>query len=222
MVIFSDVTLENAPKADESVGWNVGGGSLLPIVVGGDLWFGGCSEVVFRGCTINQTRDYFVSTKHHFSSISFIKTTVNLSGDALTFINTAYGTCAISWYASHIYYNGTEDISKLCDGIQGKDFIFYGTCAGRTWFENLDRDIIPTADNARNIGSPSARFAKGYFASGVITRVDVGDYGGNFANYTPPSGEEGMIIIAIDTNSTNPGKRLYVYANGAWHYVDLT
>ena len=57
---------------------------------------------------------------------------------------------------------------------------------------------------------------------GVVTKVDVGDYGGNFANYTPPAGEEGMIIIAVDTNSSAPSKRLYVYANGQWHYVDLT
>ncbi len=57
---------------------------------------------------------------------------------------------------------------------------------------------------------------------GIKTKYFVDDYGGNFANFTPPSGEEGLIIIAIDTNSTNPGKRLYVYANGAWHYVDLS
>jgi hypothetical protein len=58
--------------------------------------------------------------------------------------------------------------------------------------------------------------------SGLITKVDVGDYGGNFANYTPPAGEEGLMVIAIDTNSTSPGKRLYIYANGQWNYVDLT
>ncbi len=57
---------------------------------------------------------------------------------------------------------------------------------------------------------------------GLITKVDVGDYGGNFANYTPPTGKEGLMIIAIDTNPTNPGKRLYICANGAWHHVDLT
>lgn len=57
---------------------------------------------------------------------------------------------------------------------------------------------------------------------GLITKVDVGDYGGNFANYTPPTGREGLMIVAIDTNATNPGKRLYVYANGQWNYVDFT
>ena len=51
---------------------------------------------------------------------------------------------------------------------------------------------------------------------------DVDDYGGNFTNYTPPTGAEGMIILAVDTNSTNPGQRIYVYVNGDWHYVDLT
>ena len=51
---------------------------------------------------------------------------------------------------------------------------------------------------------------------------DVGDYGGNFTNYTPPTGAEGMMILAVDTNATNPGQRIYVYVNGDWHYVDLT
>jgi|GEM_PF-2738822 len=86
----------------------------------------------------------------------------------------------------------------------------------------IGNDILPKADNTYDLGSTSSRWAKGRFASGIITKADVGDYGGNFANYTPPEGEEGMIIVAIDTNSTNPGKRLYVYANGEWHYVDLT
>ena len=56
---------------------------------------------------------------------------------------------------------------------------------------------------------------------GLQTKVDVGDFGGGFANYTPSPSVEGAIIIAIDTNAVSPGKRLYVYANGAWHYVDL-
>lgn len=56
----------------------------------------------------------------------------------------------------------------------------------------------------------------------VITKTDIGDYGGGFANYMPPKGREGMVVIAIDTNVTEPGGRLYIYANGTWHYVDLT
>jgi len=56
----------------------------------------------------------------------------------------------------------------------------------------------------------------------VLKKVDVADYGGAFANYTPPTGEEGAMVVAIDTNAVSPGKRLYIYANGAWNYVDLT
>jgi len=57
----------------------------------------------------------------------------------------------------------------------------------------------------------------------VAIRKDQGDYGGNFTNYTPPSGAvEGDMLFAVDTNATNPGQRLYAYLNGAWHYVDLT
>ena len=58
--------------------------------------------------------------------------------------------------------------------------------------------------------------------SGMVTMVQVNDYGGGFANYTPPAGVEGMVIVAVDTNTTTPGKRLYVYANGSWSYVELT
>jgi hypothetical protein len=56
----------------------------------------------------------------------------------------------------------------------------------------------------------------------VLPRVDVGDYGGNFANYTPPAGEEGAMVVAVDTNAGAPGKRLYIFADGRWNYVGLT
>lgn len=53
--------------------------------------------------------------------------------------------------------------------------------------------------------------------------VDIDDYGGAFATYTPPAtAEEGEQRVAIDTNTTTPGKRLYIYANGAWNYVELS
>ena len=60
------------------------------------------------------------------------------------------------------------------------------------------------------------------FSGVLLTKVYVSDYGGGFANFTPPAGKEGMIIVAVDTNSTTPGTRLYVYANGSWKYIDLT
>ena len=63
---------------------------------------------------------------------------------------------------------------------------------------------------------------KGYFTEGVRVREDVDDYGGNFTNYTPPTGASALIILAADTNATNPGQRLYAYVNGSWRYVDLT
>jgi hypothetical protein len=60
------------------------------------------------------------------------------------------------------------------------------------------------------------------YISGLIG-YDSADYGGGFLNYTPPTPDGDFDIrIAIDTNATTPGKRLYVYAGGSWHYVDLT
>jgi len=56
----------------------------------------------------------------------------------------------------------------------------------------------------------------------AVLRRDSGDYGGNFANYTPPTGREGLTIVAEDTNATAPGRRIYVYSGGAWRYVNLT
>jgi len=78
---------------------------------------------------------------------------------------------------------------------------------------------IYTTDPDRNFHV--ATVAK--FDNLVAIRVDKDDYGGNFTNYTPPSGAvEGDMLFAVDTNATNPGQRLYAYLNGAWHYVDLT
>jgi len=53
--------------------------------------------------------------------------------------------------------------------------------------------------------------------------VDVADYGGSFTNYTTPTPlTTTEIRYAEDTNTTTPGKRLYIYANGKWSYVALT
>ncbi len=103
-----------------------------------------------------------------------------------------------------------------------------------TWlFEQYYRTVLPVKSSRLDIYDETqstllAQLGYGgigglfWALGGIATRVDVGDYGGAFANYTPPAGAEGRIVIAIDTNATTPGQRIYVYANGAWHYVDLT
>jgi len=58
-------------------------------------------------------------------------------------------------------------------------------------------------------------------ASGLIA-YDSGDFGGGFASYTPPSPQSDFDIRVVeDTNSTTPGKRLYIYAGGKWNYIDM-
>jgi len=56
-----------------------------------------------------------------------------------------------------------------------------------------------------------------------VTEIYRDDYGGNFANFTPPSPVKGKFFFAEDTNASNPGKRMYVCLDGSsWSYVDLT
>jgi len=82
-------------------------------------------------------------------------------------------------------------------------------------------NLLPDTDNAVDLGSSTLRWKDGYFSNLVSIRRDAGDYGGNFANYTPPTGREGALLVAEDTNAVSPGRRLYVYSGGAWRYVDL-
>ena len=62
-------------------------------------------------------------------------------------------------------------------------------------------------------------FTPGYMP---IVMRDAADYGGGFATYTSPPGQEGRILVAEDTNAGTPGRRLYVYSGGAWRYVALS
>ena len=112
--------------------------------------------------------------------------------------------------------------TDVTDGSEDFDLIFKLMAGGATVAEKARL----TSDGKLGIGvSPDEAVhasGKGYFTEGVRVRQDVDDYGGNFTNYTPPTGANGLIILAEDTNATNPGRRLYAYINGNWRYVDLT
>ena len=64
-----------------------------------------------------------------------------------------------------------------------------------------------------NLGAGSTLF---------VLRRDAADYGGNFSTYTPPTGVEGGMLVAEDTNAGSPARRLYVYSGAAWRYVALS
>lgn len=89
-----------------------------------------------------------------------------------------------------------------------------------------DADTVDTYHAAALEKVANKNVANGYTGrdadNDTTTSVDAADYGGGFSTYTPPTGSEGAIRVAIDTNATTPGQRLYAYGNGAWHYVDLT
>jgi len=58
--------------------------------------------------------------------------------------------------------------------------------------------------------------------AGIITKMFSANYGGNFSNFSPPSGNGGQLIVVHDSNASAPGARLYVFAGGKWWYVNLT
>ena len=87
----------------------------------------------------------------------------------------------------------------------------------------ITRIFIPGNVDIADILIKNAHLKADVANSGAIgIEPYVADYGGGFANFVPPTGFEGRIIVAIDTNATTPGKRIYVYANAAWNYVNLT
>ena len=112
--------------------------------------------------------------------------------------------------------------TDVTDGSEDFDLVFKLMAGGSAVAEK----IRFTSDGKLGVGvSPDEAVhasGKGYFTEGVRVREDVDDYGGNFTNYTPPTGASALIILAADTNATNPGQRLYAYVNGSWRYVDLT
>jgi len=158
---FASVTLENADKTNSSLPWGSGGGAYTPLSVGRDTYVE--ATIFLSSCVVNQTRDYFISSKHGRGAVILSNTTINMSGDAVAFILTDFGTTQIGWYNSSITSG-----YKLTTGIQGKSVLSSTTLSSisdsKTWFEALDVDIIPTSDNTRTIGSSSNRFKNLYLS----------------------------------------------------------
>jgi len=132
--------------------------------------------------------------------------------------------------AEKVRFTSAGDIDAVSFGGIAKANLVDKTAAENiTGAWTFDTDVLvidPTNDRVGfKVSSPEEvvhASGKGYFTEGVRVRQDVDDYGGNFTNYTPPTGANGLIILAEDTNATNPGQRLYAYINGNWRYVDLT
>jgi len=96
---------------------------------------------------------------------------------------------------------------------------------GASWCPIVLRgNIEPITDGDYSIGSASKMLKEIYSKSMINAEVYRDDYGGNFANFTPPTPKApGHFFFAEDTNSSNPAKRLYVSLDGStWSYVDLT
>lgn len=62
----------------------------------------------------------------------------------------------------------------------------------------------------------------GIFTSGVTTQYISGDYGLTWTDISLPSGTNGQIFVAYNSNDGVLASRYYAYSNGAWHYMALT
>jgi len=160
ILVLRGVTLENAPKADDSLGWGVSGQMGTPIVVGGSTpckW----GTVFIHGCVVSQTRDYFILSKHTCGVVSIRDSTINMSGDAIALIINSFGGVCIGWYNSSITSG-----YKLTTGLQGRDVLFSGNInsvsASKTWFSEVPESVLPKSDNAYDLGSESLRWANVY------------------------------------------------------------
>jgi len=125
----------------------------------------------------------------------------NVAGTAWQQVN--LGTLQI---ASGIYVAGASNLSQhdsATFNLQGRD--------------TSGAQNVTVARMVPHAGNPMFEFTK----AAILLRQS-GDYGGDFASYTPPTGREGAMIVAEDTNVGTPGRRIYVYSGGAWRYVALS
>jgi len=133
-----------------------------------------------------------------------------------------------SWFVNTMYLASKVVANATTTLVNSPSKIFRGSYWDGVAAVDYDATILhrllsttPTSELAFQIaGTDVGKFRNDQVF--VLKRVDVGDYGGAFATYTPPSGEEGAMVLAVDTNVTAPGQRLYAYVNGVWRYTNLT
>ncbi len=97
-VIFSNLLLSQAGKANNSYSWAIGGGDGVPIVLGNGSGEG-FSELYLDSVVIVQREPWFISTKHNFADISFNgRMEINAMDDAQVLIVTDFGYATIHYW----------------------------------------------------------------------------------------------------------------------------
>jgi len=123
--------------------------------------------------------------------------------------DTTHKSLALNWIMPYAGFDAQSTISKI--SAKNEDGAYIIGQARKTG--------VGVTEIFRMVGAAEPRFK---FTLPAQMYRDAGDYGGNFSTYTPPTGVEGDMIVAEDTNVGAPGRRIYVYSGGAWRYVDLT
>lgn len=134
----------------------------------------------------------------------------NLLKDSALTLKTTAGAwqefqCGVLQIATNIYFAGSGNI--------------YPHSSATINLQGYDSDGGAAATVARMVPDNNPMFE---FVKPVMMLRYAADYGGAFATFTPPTGREGAMIVAEDTNSGSPGRRIYVYSGATWRYVALS
>jgi hypothetical protein len=88
---------------------------------------------------------------------------------------------------------------------------------------NSVSDGIIYLGETADTGYTFVRQVGGLVVSGTITgKYMSGDYGALWGSISLPSGANGMMLTAYNSNSGVLSSRFYIYSNSAWHYIALT
>jgi hypothetical protein len=94
---------------------------------------------------------------------------------------------------------------------------FYGYQDGANYFRNVD-----IYDGKQNLIARFQGSTGNLIITGTITGYyESGDYGVAWASISLPSGSNGMMFTAYNSNAGVLASRLYIYSNSAWHYIAI-
>jgi hypothetical protein len=191
-------TMDNAHIPSGIPSWKVGLGNVENTAL--STWTGS-SNIAKVGSSVN---GYVLDTEFGYlnqavlttSSPTFAGLTVTSAGGTLITLKTT-GTNEINF--NLIRTGGTASNWDIYLPSGSTDLRFY---------YGGDRMTLDASGNLAVAGTLTEKYMSG-------------DYGVAWASISLPSGTNGMQLVAYNSNAGILASRLYVYTNGAWHYIAI-